>query len=226
MRYFNRDASALRSLFIHHREMHLSDEEDVHTRVRRRRARDSRRAGARRRAGVADDGPVQSAPEAGEALQAQVKALEKRVPKTRSTRTCFTLPQVSSISAFGYEAQICEQAVIADAFQGTWNVIDQIFTATQAGKDVLRCADADLRLASRAATSASRARAGFRRPRPRVLVPRQPACQAERTEPRRRAPARPRLLRRRSRTRRRNEEVARAEPSVPRPAGPSRAEAS
>jgi hypothetical protein len=67
-------------------------------------------------------------------LQAQVKALQKWVPKTCSARTCFTLPQVSSISAFGYEATICEQAVVADAFQGTWNVIDQISTATQAGK--------------------------------------------------------------------------------------------
>jgi hypothetical protein len=67
-------------------------------------------------------------------LQAQVKALQKWVPKNCSTRTCFTLPQVSAISAFGYEAQICQQAVIADAFQGTWNVIDQISTATQAGK--------------------------------------------------------------------------------------------
>lgn len=67
-------------------------------------------------------------------LQAQVKTLQKFVPKTCSARTCFTLPQVSAISAFGYEAQICEQAVIADAFQGTWNVIDQISTATQAGK--------------------------------------------------------------------------------------------
>ena len=67
-------------------------------------------------------------------LQAQVKSLQKYVPKNCTARTCFTLPQVSAISAFGYEAVICEQAVIADAFQGTWNVIDQISTATQAGK--------------------------------------------------------------------------------------------
>jgi hypothetical protein len=67
-------------------------------------------------------------------LQAQVKALQKFVPKTCSARTCFTLPQVSALSIFGYEAVICEQAVIADAFQGTWNVIDQISTATQSGK--------------------------------------------------------------------------------------------
>ena len=67
-------------------------------------------------------------------LQAQVKTLQKYVPKNCTARTCFTLPQVSAISAFGYEAQICQQAVIADAFQGTWNVIDQISTATQAGK--------------------------------------------------------------------------------------------
>jgi hypothetical protein len=67
-------------------------------------------------------------------LQAQVKALQKWVPKTCSARTCFTLPQVSSIAGFSYEAQICQQAVVADAFQGTWNVIDQISTATQGGK--------------------------------------------------------------------------------------------
>jgi hypothetical protein len=68
------------------------------------------------------------------ALQAQVKTLQKWVPKSCSTSSCFTLPQVSSLAAFAYEAEICQQAVIADAFQGTWNVIDQISTATQAGK--------------------------------------------------------------------------------------------
>jgi hypothetical protein len=67
-------------------------------------------------------------------LQAQVKTLQKWVPKSCSTNTCFTLPQVSSVASFAYEAEICQQAVIADAFQGTWNVIDQISTATQAGK--------------------------------------------------------------------------------------------
>src|SRR5438445_13457880 len=65
-------------------------------------------------------------------LQAQVKTLQKWVPKSCSTSSCFTLPQVSSIAALNYEVEICQQAVIADAFQGTWNVIDQISAATQA----------------------------------------------------------------------------------------------
>jgi hypothetical protein len=67
-------------------------------------------------------------------LQAQVKTLQKWVPKSCSTNSCFTLPQVSSVAALNYEVEICQQAVIADAFQGTWNVIDQISAATQAGK--------------------------------------------------------------------------------------------
>ena len=68
------------------------------------------------------------------ALQAQVKAMQKWVPKSCSASTCFTLPQVSAAAAIEYEVLICQQAVIADAFQGTWNVIDQISAATQAGK--------------------------------------------------------------------------------------------
>ncbi len=99
-------------------------------------------------------------------LQAQVKTLQKWVPKNCSTRTCFTLPQVSNLAVFGYEAQICQQAVIADAFQGTWNVIDQISDRDAGRQDVLRCADADLRLAGVQPTSSSRGRAGSRRPSP------------------------------------------------------------
>jgi len=67
-------------------------------------------------------------------LQAQVKAMQKWVPKSCNTNTCFTLPQVSGLSAISYEVSICETAVIADAFQGTWGVIDQLSAATQAGK--------------------------------------------------------------------------------------------
>jgi len=68
------------------------------------------------------------------ALQAQVKTMQKWVPKTCSTATCLTLSQVSNVAVFDYEVEVCQEAVIADAFQGTWNVIDQISTATQAGK--------------------------------------------------------------------------------------------
>jgi hypothetical protein len=68
------------------------------------------------------------------ALQAQVKTLQKWVPKSCSARTCFTLPQVSGLAAFAYEAQICQEAVLADEFQATWTVIDQLAAATQSGK--------------------------------------------------------------------------------------------
>src|SRR5437899_1845491 len=63
------------------------------------------------------------------ALQAQLKTMQKWVPKTCSTATCLTLPQVSNVAVFDYEVEVCQEAVIADAFQGTWNVIDQISTA-------------------------------------------------------------------------------------------------
>jgi len=65
-------------------------------------------------------------------LQAQVKSMQKWVPKSCNTNTCFTLPQVSGLAATTYEVQICETAAIADAFQGTWNVIDQISAGTPA----------------------------------------------------------------------------------------------
>jgi hypothetical protein len=68
------------------------------------------------------------------ALQKQVKALQKWVPKSCTAKTCITLPSLSANAAFTYEVEICQQAVISDAFQGTWNVIDQIAQATQSGK--------------------------------------------------------------------------------------------
>src|SRR4029453_4408327 len=67
-------------------------------------------------------------------LQAQVKSMQKGGPKWCNPNPCFTLPQGSGLAAISYEVQICQTAVIADAFQGTWNVIDQISSATQAGK--------------------------------------------------------------------------------------------
>jgi hypothetical protein len=67
-------------------------------------------------------------------LQKQVAALQKWVPKSCSSKTCFTLPSLSANAAFTYEVGICQQAVIADAFQGTWSIIDQIAQATQSGK--------------------------------------------------------------------------------------------
>ena len=66
------------------------------------------------------------------ALQAQVKALQKWVPKSCKASTCFTLPTLSANAAFTYEVEICQEAVIADEFQATWNVIDQISAGTPA----------------------------------------------------------------------------------------------
>jgi hypothetical protein len=67
-------------------------------------------------------------------LQTQVKTLQKWVPPSCTTQTCGTLEQVSGLAALAYEASICETAVIADEFQATWNVVDQLSAATQAGK--------------------------------------------------------------------------------------------
>jgi hypothetical protein len=65
-------------------------------------------------------------------LQAQVKALQKWVPKSCKSTTCFTLPVLSATAAFTYEVEICQEAVIADEFQSTWAVIDQISAGTPA----------------------------------------------------------------------------------------------
>ena len=67
-------------------------------------------------------------------LQAQVKALQKWVPASCTTQTCFTVPQISNIANFQFAYLVCQDAVISDEFQATWNVVDQISTATQAGK--------------------------------------------------------------------------------------------
>jgi hypothetical protein len=68
------------------------------------------------------------------ALQAQVKTLQKWVPTSCTANTCFTVRALSSIANFVYEAEICQEAVLADEFQATWTVIDQLSAATQAGK--------------------------------------------------------------------------------------------
>jgi hypothetical protein len=67
-------------------------------------------------------------------LQAQVKTLQKFVPAACTAQTCFTLAQLSNIANFQFAYAVCQDAVISDQFQATWNVIDQISTATQAGK--------------------------------------------------------------------------------------------
>jgi hypothetical protein len=64
------------------------------------------------------------------ALQTQVKALQKFVPCT--TKTCATVKELTSAVDAQFGLFICQNAVIADELQGTWNVVDQIAQATQA----------------------------------------------------------------------------------------------
>src|SRR5437763_1092971 len=56
------------------------------------------------------------------AIQKQVKALQKKQKDLDS----FTSALVG--------VMVCQNVVITDALQGTWNVVDQIAQATQAGK--------------------------------------------------------------------------------------------
>jgi len=63
------------------------------------------------------------------ALQKQVTALQKTVKKLQKQAN-----DTEDLSLGLAGVLVCENAVIADAFQGTWNVVDQISTATQSGK--------------------------------------------------------------------------------------------
>jgi hypothetical protein len=65
-------------------------------------------------------------------LQTQVKTLQKFVPCT--TKTCATLKELTSGADALFALSICQNAVIADELQGTWNVIDQIAAVAQPGK--------------------------------------------------------------------------------------------
>jgi hypothetical protein len=67
-------------------------------------------------------------------LQAQVRTLQKWVPTACTTRTCYTLREVSTIADVLYAANVCELAVISDEFQQTWNVVDQISAGTPASE--------------------------------------------------------------------------------------------
>jgi hypothetical protein len=69
-------------------------------------------------------------------LTAQVKALQKQVTKLQA-QVKKLQKQTSDLNAFSnglIPLLACQDAVAADALQGTWNVIDQISTATQGGK--------------------------------------------------------------------------------------------
>jgi len=67
-------------------------------------------------------------------LQAQVKALQKWVPTSCTANSCFNVRQLSNIADFTYTVEVCQQAILADEFQATWGVIDQLSAATQSGK--------------------------------------------------------------------------------------------
>jgi hypothetical protein len=69
-------------------------------------------------------------------LQTQVNALSKKVTALqKSVKTLNTkVNDVGGLAQAAVFLDECSNAVTADALQGTWNVIDQISTATQAGK--------------------------------------------------------------------------------------------
>jgi|tagenome__1003787_1003787.scaffolds.fasta_scaffold19294901_1 hypothetical protein len=69
-------------------------------------------------------------------LQNQVNALSKKVTTLQKSVTALN-KKVNDVGGLAQAAVFldeCSNAVTADALQGTWNVIDQIATATQAGK--------------------------------------------------------------------------------------------
>jgi hypothetical protein len=67
---------------------------------------------------------------------AQFRALKKQV-KTLQSQMKNLQTQAKDLNAFAnglIPLLACQDVVVADALQGTWNVIDQISAATQAGK--------------------------------------------------------------------------------------------
>ena len=67
-------------------------------------------------------------------LQAQMKVQQKWVPPSCTTQTCATLTQLTNAVDGSFALFVCNEAVLADEFQATWNVVDQLSAATQAGK--------------------------------------------------------------------------------------------
>jgi hypothetical protein len=63
------------------------------------------------------------------ALEKRVKTLEANVKKAQTALT-----QTQGLAAAGIVLSGCFAAATADAFTSTWNVVDQVATATQAGK--------------------------------------------------------------------------------------------
>jgi hypothetical protein len=69
-------------------------------------------------------------------LQRRATALEKRVKtlETNLKKAQTTLTQTTGLAAAGLVYSGCLTAATADAFTATWNIVDQISVATQAGK--------------------------------------------------------------------------------------------
>ncbi len=67
-------------------------------------------------------------------LQAQVKALQKFVPASCTASSCATLKQATNLLDATFGLFICHDAVIADEFQATWTVIDQVAATTTTPK--------------------------------------------------------------------------------------------
>jgi len=74
-----------------------------------------------------------NAASSGQPLLVQVRALQKQVTKLQA-QVKKLQSQTSDLNAFSnglVPLLACQDAVTSDALQGTWNVIDQISTATQ-----------------------------------------------------------------------------------------------
>src|SRR5437764_14515247 len=63
------------------------------------------------------------------ALQKQVTGLQKQVKSLQKQHK-----DLDSFTSALVGVLVCDNVVIGDALQGTWNVVDQIAQATQAGK--------------------------------------------------------------------------------------------
>jgi prophage DNA circulation protein len=63
------------------------------------------------------------------AMQKQVTALQKQVKTLQKQQK-----ELDSFTSALVGVLVCENAVITDALQGTWNIVDQIAQATQGGK--------------------------------------------------------------------------------------------
>ena len=63
------------------------------------------------------------------AMQKQITALQKQVKTLQKQQK-----DLDSFTSALVGVLVCENVVITDALQGTWNVVDQIAQATQGGK--------------------------------------------------------------------------------------------